>query len=517
MKYNQFNLGKTLMNIMVKLNFLIIKDFKWRFTIFLFAFSVLGINAQNTFFTHIEAAKNFYNPALSENQLSATVLHRNNQLFNEIKFFTSAAGIDIPLAYIINRFKNASISLYGFDERFNHAGYIRQTGGMISVNHEIYITKKSTLALGLQFSSYYRTFSNIDFRTGSQWDPYMGFQPGLSNGEDIVHQKLNINSLSAGLIWRIKDANNNSLVNLGLAGFQLNKPYDNFLSSSSRLLPRYTLFANCKLFDNGKFILIPEFSLFSFQQKQNFSFILKSGVYTFDNNPFLPFGNGKIFFETSYVNRNFWLGAMLEQPQYNFGISYDFPLSNSQIRNIQAWEFHITIKLFKKRTSMKTSIQDYSISQVRKFFNEKINTSIDHEQTKVNDNKEHTEQIEIKETNKPVVLALKKDFKFNFNDATLNTEACAYLDELTDFLINNKKIVIEIIGHTDDVGTREANQIISYKRAEVVANYLISKGIDPKRIKKTAKLDSEPLYPNNSPENRAKNRRVEFILYYYNQ
>jgi outer membrane protein OmpA-like peptidoglycan-associated protein len=71
---------------------------------------------------------------------------------------------------------------------------------------------------------------------------------------------------------------------------------------------------------------------------------------------------------------------------------------------------------------------------------------------------------------------------------------------------------VEIIGHTDDVGTDEANRVISERRAKIVVDYLISKGINPARLKLSAKGKSEPIYPNDSEENRAKNRRVEFKI-----
>ena len=80
-------------------------------------------------------------------------------------------------------------------------------------------------------------------------------------------------------------------------------------------------------------------------------------------------------------------------------------------------------------------------------------------------------------------------------------------------LKQNPELKIEVIGHTDDVGTEEANYTISEQRAKTVVEYLQDKGIDKSRIKYTAKGMSEPLVPNTNEENRAKNRRVEFIIY----
>lgn len=72
-------------------------------------------------------------------------------------------------------------------------------------------------------------------------------------------------------------------------------------------------------------------------------------------------------------------------------------------------------------------------------------------------------------------------------------------------------IVIE--GHTDDTGTDTYNQILSEKRAHAVAAFLISKGVDPKRISEKGYGENQPKYPNDSEANRAKNRRVELAIF----
>ena len=70
-----------------------------------------------------------------------------------------------------------------------------------------------------------------------------------------------------------------------------------------------------------------------------------------------------------------------------------------------------------------------------------------------------------------------------------------------------------VVGHTDDVGTRKANQLVSEKRAEAVYEYLVQKGLAAERIRFEGRGASEPLQPNRSEAQRAQNRRVEFVLY----
>ena len=89
-----------------------------------------------------------------------------------------------------------------------------------------------------------------------------------------------------------------------------------------------------------------------------------------------------------------------------------------------------------------------------------------------------------------------------------------YINDIVILLSENEMLNIEIIGHTDNVGTRDANQYISENRAEVVKNYLVEKGVDVARIETKGMGDKQPLFENDTKENRSKNRRVEFVIYY---
>ncbi len=101
---------------------------------------------------------------------------------------------------------------------------------------------------------------------------------------------------------------------------------------------------------------------------------------------------------------------------------------------------------------------------------------------------------------------------FNFNTYQLTDTAKFELNELISFLQDNPTISIEIRGHTDNLGTGAFNKTLSYKRAQVVTNYLIIKGIKKKRLRFKAFGETQPLSSNSTEKGRAKNRRVEFII-----
>lgn len=110
------------------------------------------------------------------------------------------------------------------------------------------------------------------------------------------------------------------------------------------------------------------------------------------------------------------------------------------------------------------------------------------------------------------VTELKNVF-FDVNKWDLKPESKAELDKLVEFLKQNPDIKIEISGHTDNSGDKKFNQTLSTNRAKAVYDYLIQQGkINPNRLTYKGYADTKPKVPNDSPENKAKNRRTEFKI-----
>ena len=72
-----------------------------------------------------------------------------------------------------------------------------------------------------------------------------------------------------------------------------------------------------------------------------------------------------------------------------------------------------------------------------------------------------------------------------------------------------KSMVVEIAGHTDNVGNKDANQKLSEDRANSVRNYLIKKGITTERILAKGYGDTQPVADNSTDAGKQKNRRTE--------
>ncbi|MDD2564802.1 MAG: PorP/SprF family type IX secretion system membrane protein [Salinivirgaceae bacterium] len=105
------------------------------------------------------------------------------------------------------------------------------------------------------------------------------------------------------------------------------------------------------------------------------------------------------------------------------------------------------------------------------------------------------------------------DVNFETNKSTLKgAESFAVLDELVKIMTDNPTIKIEIGGHTDNVGDDATNKTISQERAKACMVYVVSKGIDAGRLKAVGYGKTKPIVANDSAQNRAKNRRVEFKI-----
>ena len=101
---------------------------------------------------------------------------------------------------------------------------------------------------------------------------------------------------------------------------------------------------------------------------------------------------------------------------------------------------------------------------------------------------------------------------FDFNRAAIKKAGKKILDEDVALLKSNKSLDISIEGHCDKVGTDIYNQQLSERRARVVYNYFLKKGVSADRMRTVGYGRSNPIAPNDTPVNRAKNRRVEIHI-----
>ncbi len=105
-----------------------------------------------------------------------------------------------------------------------------------------------------------------------------------------------------------------------------------------------------------------------------------------------------------------------------------------------------------------------------------------------------------------------KTILFDTDKAHIKSRLHSDLNAVVTVLGENPALKVEINGHTDNVGSAAYNIKLSEKRAKAVMEYLVSKGIDSKRLSTKGFGLTMPIADNDTPEGRAKNRRIELTL-----
>ena len=100
---------------------------------------------------------------------------------------------------------------------------------------------------------------------------------------------------------------------------------------------------------------------------------------------------------------------------------------------------------------------------------------------------------------------------FDFGTATLSAESAPTLDEMAKLLAGTPEMTVYIVGHTDNVGTFDANLALSRARAEAVVAALAERGIDAERAVPAGVADLSPVASNMTEAGRRMNRRVEMV------
>ena len=112
---------------------------------------------------------------------------------------------------------------------------------------------------------------------------------------------------------------------------------------------------------------------------------------------------------------------------------------------------------------------------------------------------------------KYVATANLRDIHFEFDRYEIRPEAAKTLDESAQWLKGNKAQVL-IEGHCDERGTNEYNVVLGEQRAKATMNYLVSHGVDARRIAVVSYGEAKPQCQQHNAACWAKNRRAHFLF-----
>ncbi|MBI5531235.1 MAG: OmpA family protein [Deltaproteobacteria bacterium] len=108
-------------------------------------------------------------------------------------------------------------------------------------------------------------------------------------------------------------------------------------------------------------------------------------------------------------------------------------------------------------------------------------------------------------------IKILQQIHFEFDKDKIRPESYPIVDAVADILKQNPKVKIEVQGHTDNKGSAAYNLKLSDRRANAVMKALIQRGIDKDRLRAKGYGMTRPIVPNDSEQNRALNRRSQFV------
>ena len=120
--------------------------------------------------------------------------------------------------------------------------------------------------------------------------------------------------------------------------------------------------------------------------------------------------------------------------------------------------------------------------------------------------------IDVSRDGDVIKLTLPDGVSFDFNRTDIKPQFYPSLNTVANTLREYNQTVVEVSGHTDDVGSDAVNQRISEQRANAVASYLMAQGVQRERLETVGMGKRFPIADNATEQGRARNRRVEIRL-----
>jgi outer membrane protein OmpA-like peptidoglycan-associated protein len=114
--------------------------------------------------------------------------------------------------------------------------------------------------------------------------------------------------------------------------------------------------------------------------------------------------------------------------------------------------------------------------------------------------------------NNELKLDIPSDISFDTGRANIKPEMRPVLDRFAQSLTQHPVTTVRIIGHTDSTGSDAINDPLSLDRAASARDYLAARGVATSRVAVDGRGEHEPIADNNTPEGRARNRRIEVFV-----
>jgi type IX secretion system PorP/SprF family membrane protein len=469
------------------------------------------------------------------------MIYRHQSTGSDYAISSSLISAAYPLLNRKSKQRWGGVGITLLDDRSGTAGIFHIQEATASYASNIPLSKTQSIALGAKVLYQQQRVNPAGLFTGSQYVPDRGFDEGIFSGETFDQVRTDFMTLSMGLQWQKTDRYNQRIAYWGVSFFDINKPDNSFLGGDSQLNSTLVAEAGWQVYQNGSLSLIPEV-LYTRNSSNNT--INLGAVTRYRLNAAGNSSSGYVDVITKYViGRSAILGVQFHQENFSVGFSYDFPLLLQNQGNLGALEVALELRQlvnpkFRNKLSSRKSKSVPPPVKPRT-----ATTSANRESKPASDDASPAVQSSTGlKGNKPVslkenlqhkqdsVLALTSvgtiqhealvidrmtlRFNFDFNSSTLDQPSTEFLNDLAVALEENDQLSIKLTGHTDNIGSPRYNDRLSLQRANAIKYILVEQGVHSSRIITEGKGIHEPLNSNETPEERAMNRRVEVTILY---
>jgi type IX secretion system PorP/SprF family membrane protein len=514
-----------------------VKKIQYCIILNLYFFSTIICNGQHFQFSQYNFTNQRVNPGMVgvNQQAIANYIFRNQQVGGNTQIVSNSVSLEYPLLRLQKSKHWSAVAITLLQDKA--AEIFKTEEASVSYAMHIRVKKFATLSLGVRVLLQTRMVDTNGFFTSSQYVPNRGFNPNISNNENVESFKSTLATYSTGLFWQETDKKGRRIKYAGFSIYDFNRPTNSFLGDNGRLSSTYVFLSGMQVASINDFNIFGE-TLFTYtiaNPTWNTGFRIQKEI-----NIHPLYQSDRIELITLYTkSRTAIVGVQVHTETFAFGLSYDFPLQNVNVGNRGAFEigieWHKSVKSKDQRQQIKNTKKrrEYTIAK-QSSMRENKNETIVKRDTIPQDEKEklwimnaqsRDSLIEVERnviTNAQagvlkqeinVVEKVVLHFSFDFNSSKLDDKTKKYLKELAITLGKNKMLRLRIEGHTDNIGTDEYNFRLSQKRADEVKNYLVQRGIELSRISSEGMGKLKPIADNDTENTRAQNRRVELIVY----
>lgn len=494
----------------------------------------LELQAQEPNFSMYHYSPFFTNPGEFGAEVDVRVLlnYRNQAIDLDKNFSTSSFSVFYPIYIGKNRLVAAANLL---NDR--SSDILSTNGGMMGLAYSVQTTTNSALSLGIQ-AGYFQRAPGSNYTTDDQYVDGV-FNPGAVSGDAVLQARKAYPAFSGGLYYKVMDDAGLEKAFIGTSIFNINRPNVSLFNDQNDLPMVFKSTVGYRVYHNMNVSVIPT-ARWVGHAGNHFVNIGSRFGYELNNK-----GNESKKIELGVWYHTNQLGVFsmaYEQSNFTIAASYDQSIG-SELGNVQnsIFELAISLRLQKKNKPSTTKTGQLSIEPVEskeKEVAEEVaapktaeavqepslpNTNDDGDTVNNELSKEKAEpetgQISL-DTNSGESLTatekavLAKTIMFDFNSENLDSGSQLFLDEVASILEKKKNFNIELVGHSCNLGPENVNRELSLKRAVIVKEYLVNRGVDKDRFTVIGMGESEPLADNSTQEGREHNRRVAFNVVY---